>query len=152
MTGSTRSRLARITVLVALAIASGAVAKPKPRSNTLLLGDLGGGATLWLVLDSVKLDESAIRHGWSIINYATPQTAHDITYSSDVSKFYVNCQTKDIELANAIKFSGPMAGGKNVFQVNSEPTPEPVAKDSHPARAGTAELVLVTAICKQRVR
>ena len=152
MTGSMRSRLACILVLVTLAAASGAAGKPKPKSNTLLLGDLGGGATLWLVLDSVKLDESAIRHGWSIINYAAPQTAHDIAYSSDASKFYVNCKTKDVELANAIKFSGPMGGGKNVFQVNSEPTPEPVAKDYHPARAGTAELAVATAICKQQVR
>src|SRR5271167_3982431 len=118
MTGSMRSRLACILVLVTLAAASGAAAKSKPKSNTLLLGDLGGGASLWLVLDSVKLDEKTIRHGWSIINYATPQSAHGIAYSSDVSKFYVNCQTKEIELANAIKFSGPMGGGKNVFQVN----------------------------------
>lgn len=152
MTGSTPGRLACALALAALAIAAGAAAKSKPKSNTLLLGDLGDGATLWLVLDSVKLDEKTIRHGWSIINYAKPQTAHDIVYSSDVSKFYVNCQTKDVELANAIKFSEPMGGGKNLFQVNSEPTPEPVAKDYHPAHAGTAELAVATAICKQKVR
>jgi hypothetical protein len=151
MTGSTRNRLASVLVLMVFAIASGAVAKPKPKSNTLLLGDLGDGATLWLVLDSVKLDEKTIRHGWSIINYATPQAAHDIVYSSDASKFYVNCQTKAVELANTIKFSEPMGGGKNVFQVNSEPTPEPSAKDYHPARAGAAELAVATAICKQKI-
>jgi len=152
MTGSTCSRLACTVMVLVLASATGAAAKSKPKSNTLLLGDLGDGATLWLVLDSVKLDEKMIRHGWSIINYAAPQTAHDIVYSSDASKFYVNCQTKDVELANAIKFSEPMAGGKNVFQVNSEPTPEPGVKDYHPARPGTAELAVATAICKQKVR
>ena len=147
-------RLTRAVVALALiaVVAPGAVAKPKPKPNTLLLGDLGNGETLWLVLDSVKLDEKLVRHGWSVINYATPQTAHDISYSSDASKFYVNCKTMDVDLANAIKYSGPMAGGKNVFQVNSEPTPEPDAKDYHPAHPGTAEQAVGAAICKLKVR
>jgi hypothetical protein len=156
MTHVIRSRPTRAVIAMALVAAiapgSGAVAKPKPKANTLLLGDLGNGETLWLVLDSVKLDEKLIRHGWSVINYATPQTAHDISYSSDASKFYVNCKTMDVDLANAIKYSEPMAGGKNLFQVNSEPTPEPDAKDYHPAHPGTAELAVATAICKQKIR
>jgi len=151
-----RNRPTRAVIALALiavvAPGAGALAKPKPKPNTLLLGDLGNGETLWLVLDSVKLDEKLIRHGWSVINYATPQTAHDISYSSDASKFYVNCKTMDVDLANAIKYSEPMAGGKNLFQVNSEPTPEPDAKDYHPAHPGTAELAVATAICKQKIR
>ena len=153
--GISMNRVAWVRVVCAAAIvllAASAAAHAKPKPNTLLLGDLGGGASLWLVLDSVKQDEGPIRHGWSMINYATPQTSHDIAYSSDTSKFYVNCKTKDVELANAIKFSEPMGGGKNVFQVNSEPTPEPDAKDYHPAHTGTAELAVATAICKQKVR
>jgi len=152
MFGSMRDRI--VCVAAAIVLASGAAmsADAKPKANTLLLGDLGNGASLWLVLDSVKLDEGAIRHGWSVINYLTPQTAHDIAYRSDASKFYVNCKTNEIELANAIKFSGPMGGGKNVFQVNSEPTPEPNPKDYHLIHAGAAEQVVAAAICKQKLR
>jgi hypothetical protein len=144
--------LAWAAVVLALAGGCGAQAKPKPKANTLLLGDLGGGASLWLVLDSVKSDEGAIRHGWSIINYATVQSAHEISYSSDASKFYVNCKTGAIDLANAIKYSEPMGSGKNVFQVNSEPTPEPAPADYHPAHPGTAEQAVASAICKQKLR
>lgn len=150
MIATTRNRLALGMALLVLAAASDGLAKPK--ENTLLLGELGGGARLWLVLDSVKQDEGPIRHGWSVISYLTPQSDHDVEYRSDASKFYVNCKTKDIDLANAIKFSGPMAGGKNVFQVNSEPTPEPGAADYHPIHAGAAEQVVATAICKQKPR
>ena len=151
MIGSMRGRLACAVVLASLAAVTGAAAA-KPKANTLLLGDLGGGASLWLVLDSVKVDEGSIRHGWSVINYLTPQTAHGVEYHSDASKFYVNCKTMDVELANAIKFAGAMGGGKNVFQVNSEPTPEPNAKDYHPAHPGTAEQAVAAEICKQKVR
>src|ERR1700677_2686579 len=87
-----RHGLACAMAVAALAIAPGAEAKPKPKPNTLLLGDLGNGQSLWLVLDSVKQDEANIRHGWSVINYPTPQTTHDVTYVSDASKFYVNCK------------------------------------------------------------
>ena len=152
MSGSVWSRAACGAFLLALAASSSADAKPKPKPNTLLLGDLGEGQSLWLVLDSVKQDEAQIRHGWSVINYATPQMVHDIAYSSDASKFYVNCQTKTLVLANAIKFSEPMGGGRNVFQVNSEPTPEPDPKEYHPAHPGTAEQAVTEAICKQKVR
>jgi hypothetical protein len=133
-------------------LASGAVARPKPKVNTLLLGDLGDGSQLWLMLDSIRSDEGAIRHGWSVIDFPGPETTENIQYRSDASKFYVDCKTMQINLANAIKFSGPMGGGKNVFQVNSEPTPEPAAKDYHPVRVGTAEEVVAKAICKPKLR
>ena len=125
-------------------------AKPKP--NTLLLGDLGGGAQLWLMLDSVRQDDAAVRHGWSVIDYPGPQSFKDISFQSDVSKFYVNCKARTISLANAIKFSGHMGAGTNVIQANSEPTPEPAADTFHPIRAGTAEDAVANAICKQKAR
>jgi hypothetical protein len=145
---------ARLRAIVAAAIV-GLVAAPshaKPRANTLLLGELGGGARLWLMLDSVRQDEGPIRHGWSVIDYPGPQSLNDISYQSDASKFYVNCKTRQANLANAIKFAGHMGGGANVIQANSEPTPEPAASDYHPIRANTAEDAVATAICKQKIR
>ena len=118
----------------------------------MLLGDLGGGAKLWLKLDSIRQDEWAVRHAWTVIDYPGPETDHDVTYQSDASKFYVNCKAQQITLANAIKFAGAMGGGKNVFQVNSEPTPEPALADYHPVRPGTAEQVVAGAICKPKLR
>jgi len=132
--------------------ASAAEAKPKGKPNTLLLGDLGDGANLWLMLDSIRLDEGSIRHAWTVIDYPGPRVDHDISYQSDASKFYVDCKAQQIMLANAIKFSGAMGAGKNVFQVNSEPTPEPAAQDYHPIRPNTAEQVVANAICKPKIR
>ena len=133
-------------------MASVAEARPKSKPNTLLLGDLGDGSKLWLMLDSIRSDEDAVRHGWSIIDFPGPEITRDVQYRSDASKFYVNCKTMQIDLANAIKFSGPMGGGRNVFQINSEPTPEPVAQDYHPVRPGTAEEVVATEICRAKLR
>jgi hypothetical protein len=149
MAATTRIHAILAASLVGL-VAVPAHARPKP--NTLLLGDLDGGARLWLMLDSVRQDEGAIRHGWSIIDYPGPQSLKNITYQSDASKFYVNCKTRQANLANAIKFAGHMGGGANVIQANSEPTPEPATKDYHPIRAGTAEDAVATAICKQKAR
>jgi hypothetical protein len=131
-----------------LALASVATAKPK--DNTLLLGDLGD-AKLWLMLDSVRHDEGSIRHGWSIMDYSSRQTIHDIGYQSDASKFYVNCDTRQVSLVNAIKFDGAMGSGKNVLQAKSEPTPEPKPEEFHPINRGTAEDAVATAICKQKI-
>ncbi|HEX4179594.1 MAG TPA: surface-adhesin E family protein [Caulobacteraceae bacterium] len=146
------SSVGRLGFAALLAIAATSDADAKPRPNTLLLGDLGDGSKLWLMQDSVRQDESAIRHGWTIIDYPAPQTTQGVEYRSDASKFYVKCQSQEITLANAIKFDGAMGGGKNVFQVNSEPTPEPVAADYHPVRPNTAEQVVASAICKQKIR
>jgi hypothetical protein len=145
MPESTASRTAAIVVVLGLALAPAGNAKPRP--NTLLLGDLGNGDKLWLMLDSVRQDEAMVRHGWTIIDYGTLQTTQNIQYRSDASKFYVKCQTQQIELANAIKFAGQMGGGANVFQVNPEPSPEPAAQDYHPVHPNTAEQVVATAIC-----
>jgi len=93
-----------------------------------------------------------VRHGWTVIDYPVPQTFHEVQYLSDASKFYVKCKTQEIELANAIKFAGAMGGGRNLFQVNSEPTPEPAAADYHPVHPNTAEQVVAGAICKQKIR
>jgi hypothetical protein len=148
MAKTIRASLTATAVLIAL---TGA-AQAKPKSNTLLLGDLGDGAKLWLMLDSVRQDEKAIRHAWSIIDYPGPQSLHELSYQSDASKFYVDCKGHRISLANAIKFAGHMGGGANVIQANSEPTPEPAAEDFHPVRPGTAEEVVAQAICKQKIR
>jgi hypothetical protein len=148
------SRLRTNTLLLAALAITLAVsnAAAKPKANTLLLGDLGGGAKLWLMQDSVRQDEGAVRHAWTVIDYPGPEVDHDVTYQSDASKFYINCKAMQISLANAIKFSGAMGGGKNVFQVNSEPTPEPAAGDYHAVRPNTAEQVVANAICKQKMR
>jgi hypothetical protein len=133
-----------------LALTSGASAKPK--DNTLLLGDLGDGSKLWLMLDSVRQDEGSIRHGWSVIDYSTRQTIRDIGFQSDASKFYVNCDARQVILVNAIKFDGRMGSGKNVLQAKSEPTPEPKPEEYHLINPGTAEDAVATAICKQKIR
>ncbi len=149
-----KKRMSRCALTAALAfiVAAPLWADAKPKPNTLLLGDLDTGVKLWLMLDSVKSDQATIRHGWSVIDYLTPQTSHGVSFRSDASKFYVNCKTRQIDLANAIKFSGSMGAGKNVFQVNSEPTPEPDAADYHLIRPGTAEEAVADAICKQKIR
>ena len=150
MAGSVCGRAAGLAVLLAFLAAGAGHARSRP--NTLLLGDLGGGAKLWLMTDSVRQDEAGVRHGWTVIDYETLQTTQNVQYRSDASKFYVKCKTQEIDLANAIKFAGQMGGGANVFQVNSEPTPEPAAQDYHPVRPNTAEQVVAKAICKQRIR
>jgi hypothetical protein len=148
MANTIKAGLAASAIFIALASASHA----KPKSNTLLLGELDGGAKLWLMLDSVRQDDRSVRHAWSVIDYPGPQTLHDLSYQSDASKFYVDCKSRQINLANAIKFAGHMGGGANVIQANSEPTPQPSAQDFHPIHAGTAEDVVATAICKQKIR
>jgi hypothetical protein len=149
---SARGRRALAAAALMVIAASVADAKPKSKPNTLMLGELGDGSKIWLMLDSIRQDEGTIRHGWTIIDYPAPQTVRGVEFLSDASKFYVKCQTQEIDLANAIKFSGAMGGGKNVFQVNSEPTPEPVAADYHPVRPNTAEQVVAEAICKPKLR
>jgi hypothetical protein len=153
MSLSTRERMACGAAALILALAGAAqAATPDVKANTLMLGEFGDGQTLWLVLDSVKKDTGPVRHGWSLINYATPQKDNGIEYLSDASKFYVNCETQGVILVNAIKYAGPMGGGQNVFQVNAEPTAEPDAKDYHPAHPGAADEAVVNAICKMRIR
>ena len=141
-----------LAAAAALGAVSIADAKPKAKPNTVLLGDLGDGSKVWLMVDSIKSDEGSIRHGWTVIDFPTPQSTEGVEYLSDASKFYVNCKAQQITLVNAIKFAGAMGGGKNVFQVNSEPTPEPVTTDYHPIRPNTAEEVVANAICKQKIR
>jgi hypothetical protein len=153
MTRSMRDQWACAAAALILALAGAAqAASPDVKANTLQLGEFGEGQTLWLVMDSVKKDAGPVRHGWSLINYATPQKDAGVEYLSDASKFYVNCETQGVILVNAIKYAGPMGGGRNVFQVNSEPTPEPDAKDYHPAHPGAADEAVLNAICKAKVR